>query len=98
MGPLGSGAVVPPLLELPNKLGYRKLLRLNIPQHLVSLALIVLTSLNPRRRAIMAFKRVSVINEDSSGRNLAFRDNVTGEELSRAQFVRKIKQGEYDHR
>ncbi|MFL6258458.1 MAG: DUF3892 domain-containing protein [Thermoanaerobaculia bacterium] len=46
----------------------------------------------------MAFKRVSVINEDSSGRNLAFRDNVTGEELSRAQFVRKIEQGEYDHR
>ena len=44
----------------------------------------------------MAFKRVSVTREDDNGSNEAFHDNVTGEDLSRAQFVRKIEQGQYD--
>lgn len=44
----------------------------------------------------MAFRRVSVISENESRRNQVFRDNVTRENLSRAQFVRKIEQGEYD--
>lgn len=40
-------------------------------------------------------KRVSVIQESDSGRNQKFRDNVTLEVMTRAQFVRKIEQGEY---
>ncbi len=40
-------------------------------------------------------KRVTVVSESSSGRNLRFRDNATGMEMSRAQFVRKIEQGDY---
>ncbi len=42
----------------------------------------------------MAFKRVSVTKEGGSGWNLRFHDNVTGENLSRAQFVRLIE-GKY---
>ena len=45
----------------------------------------------------MAFKRVSVTREDGNGRNEKFHDNVTGEDLSRAQFVRKIEEGQYDN-
>lgn len=44
----------------------------------------------------MAFKRVSVTSENGHGRNQMFRDNVTRQELNRAQFVRRIEQGEYD--
>jgi len=43
----------------------------------------------------MPFKRVSVITEDSNGRNQAFRDNVTHKNLSRPEFVRAINQGKY---
>lgn len=43
----------------------------------------------------MAFKRITVINEDSSGRNQKFKDNTTGETMSRPQFVQKIKKGDY---
>ena len=45
----------------------------------------------------MAFKRVSVTTEDNNGRNQKFHDNVTGDDMSRSQFVRKIEQGNYGH-
>lgn len=41
-------------------------------------------------------KRISVTRETDSGRNQRFRDNRTGIEMSRAELVRKIEQGEYD--
>ena len=44
----------------------------------------------------MSFKRISVIAESDSGRNLKFRDNVTREEFSRAELVRRIEHGKYD--
>ena len=43
----------------------------------------------------MGRKRVSVIKESSSGRNQAFRDNRTGADMTRAQFVGRIEQGDY---
>lgn len=42
-------------------------------------------------------KRITVTTETDSGRNQRFRDNRTGSEMSRAEFVRKIEQGEYDN-
>ncbi len=41
----------------------------------------------------MASKRLIVTKESKTGRNLAFRDAQTGEDLSRALVVAKIKQG-----
>lgn len=43
----------------------------------------------------MAGKRVSVTRETDSGRNETFRDNRTGQEMSRTEFVRKIEKGDY---
>lgn len=43
----------------------------------------------------MARKRVTVTQEDPSGRNERFRDNVTGKEMTRRQFVSSIKSGQY---
>ena len=43
----------------------------------------------------MARKRVSVTSENNSGRNQQFRDNYTGANMSRAQFVKAIEQGKY---
>lgn len=43
----------------------------------------------------MGRKKVSTISEDSNGRNRRFRDNYTGKEMSRSQFVREIKCGNY---
>ena len=40
-------------------------------------------------------KRISVIQENSNGRNLTFRDNVTGTNMSRNQFVTKIENNQY---
>ena len=40
-------------------------------------------------------KRVKATNETSSGRNTQFRDNFTGEDMSRAKFVREIELGNY---
>lgn len=40
-------------------------------------------------------KRVKVTKETNSGRNATFQDNFTGDEMSRAEFVSKIKTGEY---
>lgn len=42
-------------------------------------------------------KRVTVTSETESGRNQRFRDNYTGGEMSRAEFVRKIEQGQYEN-
>lgn len=42
-------------------------------------------------------KRVTVTNESDSGRNLKFHDNYTGKDMSRAQFVKEIKGGNYDN-
>lgn len=41
-------------------------------------------------------KRVSVTSESSSGRNLRFHDNYSGENMTRSQFVKQIKAGNYD--
>lgn len=43
----------------------------------------------------MAGKRISVTKEDSNGRNQKFHDNYTGTDMSRAQFVKSIKNGQY---
>lgn len=43
----------------------------------------------------MAGKRVSVTRETDSGRNEKFRDNRTGQDMSRSEFVRKIEKGDY---
>ena len=42
-------------------------------------------------------KRVTVTNENDSGRNLKFHDNYTGKNMSRAEFVKEIKGGNYDN-
>ncbi|WP_325891000.1 hypothetical protein [Grimontia sp. NTOU-MAR1] len=43
----------------------------------------------------MSRKKVSVISESKSGRNKSFRDNYSGESMSRAQFVKAIEGGNY---
>ncbi len=45
----------------------------------------------------MAYKRVSVTKESKTGRNLSYKDNRTGESMSRAQFAKKIDQGNYSN-
>ncbi len=40
-------------------------------------------------------KRVKVIEETGSGRNTKFHDNFTGADMTRAEFVREIKGGNY---
>ena len=40
-------------------------------------------------------KRISVTQESDSGRNQRFRDNHTGESLSRTELVRRIEGGGY---
>ena len=45
----------------------------------------------------MARKRVTVTRESPTGRNLDFRDNRTGRDMSRAGFVREIERGNYSH-
>ena len=42
-------------------------------------------------------KRVSVTQENDSGRNQRFRDNYNGSEMSRSEFVRQIERGNYEH-
>ncbi len=39
--------------------------------------------------------RVKVTRESDSGRNQRFRDTRTGEDMTRAQFVKQIKNGQY---
>lgn len=45
----------------------------------------------------MAYKRVKVTQESDSGRNQRFHDNNSGADMTRAQFVRKIEQGDYQN-
>lgn len=40
-------------------------------------------------------KRVTVTQESDTGRNERFHDNFTGADMTRAQFVREIEQGNY---
>lgn len=42
-------------------------------------------------------KRVTVTQESDTGRNTRFQDNITGETMTRAKFVSKIKNGSYDN-
>ena len=42
-------------------------------------------------------RRVSVTSESSSGRNMRFRDNYSGCNMSRAQFVCQIESGNYSN-
>jgi hypothetical protein len=42
-------------------------------------------------------KRVSVTRESDSGRNLQYRDNRTGQQMTRPEFVRQIRQGNYEN-
>ncbi|CAA0121047.1 Uncharacterised protein [Halioglobus japonicus] len=44
----------------------------------------------------MARRRITVTEESDAGRNKKFRDNVTGEHMTRTQLVGKIKKGLYD--
>ena len=43
----------------------------------------------------MARKRISVTQENDTGRNQGFHDNYTGEDMTRARFVREIEAGNY---
>lgn len=45
----------------------------------------------------MARKRVSVTRESKTGRNEQFRDNYLKTNMTRNQFVQKIKSGEYEN-
>lgn len=45
----------------------------------------------------MANKRIKVTSETDTGRNMQFHDNRTGEDMSRAQFVKKIEQDHYEN-
>ncbi|WP_027827136.1 hypothetical protein [Ligilactobacillus saerimneri] len=40
-------------------------------------------------------KRISVTSESKSGRNLTFHDNFKGHDMTRAQFVNEIRNGNY---
>ena len=42
-------------------------------------------------------KRIIVLSESETGRNERFRDNVSGIEMTRNQFVREIEKGNYDN-
>lgn len=43
----------------------------------------------------MAGKRVKVTSENATGRNQRFEDTRTGEQMTRAEFARRIEQGQY---
>jgi len=45
----------------------------------------------------MARKRISVTKESKTGRNQGFKDNYSGEQMTRPQFVKKIESGNYDN-
>ena len=44
----------------------------------------------------MTKQRITVTQETDTGRNTKFHDNVTGENMTRAGFVKKINNGSYD--
>ncbi|MBO4638344.1 MAG: hypothetical protein J5710_01165 [Treponema sp.] len=41
-------------------------------------------------------KRITVTKETSTGRNLTFHDNYKNKDMSRREFVKEIKNGEYN--
>lgn len=43
----------------------------------------------------MTRKRVTVTREKDSGRNIKFHDNYNGNNMTRPQFVKAIKDGDY---
>jgi len=43
----------------------------------------------------MARKSVIVTSENSTGRNTRFQDQKSGQEMTRAQFAKQIRQGNY---
>ncbi len=45
----------------------------------------------------MARKRITVTNETNTGRNTNFRDNYTGKNMTRNQFVNEINNGNYEN-
>ena len=45
----------------------------------------------------MGRQRVSVTMESNTGRNQRFHDNYSGQNMTRNQFVREIKNGNYDN-
>lgn len=47
------------------------------------------------RSAMPRKPRITVTQETESGRNTNFRDNSTGKNMTRLQFVRKIEKGDY---
>ncbi|MFD1901732.1 hypothetical protein [Enterococcus termitis] len=42
-------------------------------------------------------KRISVTSEDDNGRNQNFHDNFKGTNMTRNQFVKEIKNGNYEN-
>lgn len=42
-------------------------------------------------------KRVSTIQESNTGRNQKFRDNFSKTDMTRSQFVKEIKAGNYEN-
>ena len=42
-------------------------------------------------------KIISVLNESETGRNQRFRDNASGKEMTRSQFVKEIERGNYEN-
>lgn len=42
-------------------------------------------------------KRITVTSEGDSGRNNKFHDNFKNKDMTRAQFVNEIKQGNYEN-
>lgn len=42
-------------------------------------------------------KRISVTKESSSGQNIQFRDNYNHTTMTRSEFVKQIKSGNYDN-
>lgn len=47
-------------------------------------------------RIFIMRKHITVTHESNTGRNEIFHDNYTGQDMTRAQFVRQIRQGNYD--
>lgn len=45
----------------------------------------------------MSRKRISVTSESNTGRNQRFHDNCSGANMTRGQFVREIKSGNYSN-
>ena len=43
------------------------------------------------------YKRITVMNENETGRNQIFRDNDNGKEMTRSQFVKEIEKGNYEN-